>query len=90
MWEVKYHREKVVLLASSFTEHVSPGQNEILWKIIFKKIKNIIKIVEHFLLFTIFFKGIIKIVSAVFVFSGEEIIVCNYSPTGFARFAFGC
>ena len=49
-----------------------------------------IKIVEQFLLFTIFFKNIIEIFSAVLTFSTEETTVCNYSPTGFARFAFGC
>ena len=50
-----------------------------------------IEIVNTFFYYSLFFfKNIIETFSAVLAFSGEEIIVCNYSPTGFARFAFGC
>jgi len=37
-----------------------------------------------------FFQNIGEIFSALLAFNGEEIIVCNYSLRGFARFDFGC
>ena len=50
-----------------------------------------IEIVNTFFYHSLFFfKNIIEAFPAVLAFSGEEIKVCNYSPTGFARFAFGC
>ena len=56
-----------------------------------KIVENMIEIVNTFFYYSLFFfKNIIETFSAVLAFSGEEIIVCNYSPTGFARFAFGC
>lgn len=41
-------------------------------------------------IFTTFFQNIGETFSALLAFNGEEIIVCNYSPRGFARFDFGC